>query len=92
MKSLWFISLIDNSSGRAQLTVCGTTLGFMLLGVIRKQAEYSKELCFSSRVVVVYFFPKVQDLTGPENLARFPTPGLLSILLSGPEVHLEGCW
>ena len=37
--SLWYIFLIDDCCGRAQLTVDGTIFGQVVPGTIRKQAE-----------------------------------------------------
>lgn len=37
------------------------------------------------------FFSEIHDLARPGKLVTFPIPGMISFLLSGPQVQLDRC-
>lgn len=38
------------------------------------------------------FFSEVRDITSPMEPTGFPVQGIISQLLSGPQVQLNSCW
>ena len=49
-------------------------------------------LCWLSKLVAVDSAPSKHDLTITEDLARFPVPGMGSLLWSRSYIQLQNCW